>query len=1013
MLWFRVAGGAKVGSRLHGPVESLRRFLNGALSAIAVGALAIGTVGAATNVIEYVYDAAGNIVQVRRQPTSGLFITSLSPGSGAVGAAVTIFGAGFSGVPANNAVQFNGVSATVTASDAGSLAVAVPSGATTGPVAVTVGSLTAYSPQNFVVTIPGAPTVTSFAPVAAVADDVVSVMGTGFEPSGSVTAKVNSTSVSPSVTSATSLTFTVPPLAGSGRISVMNPSGTGESTQDLIILPTGYVAGDLATTVHLVTGGSGSTFQIGFPGKYGVILFDGNQNTFYTLQFGQIAFSPSTAAVNYKVYGPDNSLLVQGNVGYGYRPTVHLPKLPATGTYSVFVSPGVATLTTVASVAADPVLTADGSPASIALNTASQTARVVFSADADQNLGVGVTGFTLSGATTNGSAFKVYKPDGTQLTAPYAPNCTQVSPSNPQGNCDGEFTTTVAGIYTMVAEPLLGYSASFGIQLNSEVTGTLQPDIGQDITLARVGQDARYSFTAAAGDNLAIDFSGVTPLPQPQTFYLKVLRPDGSTQTSGYASSPTYGLLLQLGAIATAGTYSVSIDPTYGAYGTGRLTLKQGSLLATTDSPAAFATSVTGETQRFRFSATAGQNLSVGISGLAYVGSSGSTSTLTVYKPDGTTFTSTSCSPTTYGGRCKITLTNLPTTGTYSIGIAPPAGVKLTGSIALSADLIGTLADGTPAALSVTRPGQNVRYTFAGTVGQSTAIELAALTTSPAGPYVYVYVVKPDGTNLTYGSASSNGVFVNLPLLPVTGTYTVLLDSSYGVGFNGQLTLKPGASLAIDGATQALQTTVVGEVIRFTFSGTAGTRLDLGLSGLAYGSASSSSTSLTIYRPAGSSLASAYCYTSTAGGGCEAPMPASLPDTGTYSVVLIPPAGKTISGGTLALSSPVAGTFVVNDPEQTVVIARPGQTARYTFSGTAAQLLRLNWTGTSVSIPGSTIVAVSILKPDGSTLTSTSFGTGATSGVDIATLPSTGTYTVVLNPANAATVTAPMALVTR
>lgn len=1013
MLQINAARWADEDACVRDPGTRLGPRRQAAILATVVCVLLASVASAASNVIEYIYDAAGNVVQVRRQPTSGLSISSLSPGSGTVGTAVTIYGAGFSGVPANNAVQFNGVSATVTGSAAGSLAVTVPTGAVTGPVAVTVGSLTAYSPVSFVVTIPGAPTVTSFSPIAVAANDFVTVTGTGFEPPAGVTARLNSTAVSPSVANAASLAFSVPPSTGSGRISVTNPSGSGDSAQDLIVLPTGYSAGDLATTVHLATGGSGSTFQIGSPGKYGVILFDGSQDAFYTLQLGQIAYSPSTAAINYKVYGPDNALFVQGNVGYGYRPTVHFPSLPVSGTYSVFVSPGVATLTTVASVAADPILAVDGPPTSVALNTASQTARVVFTADANQNLGVGVTGFTLSGQTSSGSPFKVYTPDGNQLTAPNAPYCTQVSASNPQGNCDGEVTTTVAGTYTVVAEPLLGYSASFGVQLNSEVTGTLQPDVAQDITLARVGQDARYEFTAAVGDNLAFDFSGVTPLPHAQTFYLKVLRPDGSTLTSGYASYPTYGLLLQLGTIATAGTYSVTIDPTYGAYGSGRLTLKRGLLLGANDSPAAFATSATGETQRFRFEAAAGQNLSVGVSGLAYVGSSSSSSTLRVYKPDGSSLINTSCSPTTYEGRCKLTLTNLPTTGTYSIGIAPPEGVKLTGSIALSADLTGTLADGIPASLTVMRPGQNVRYTFAGTAGQSTSIELASLTTNPAGPYVYVYVVKPDGTNVTFGSASSNGVFVNLPSLPVTGTYTVLVDSSYGVGFSGQLTLKPGTAVAIDGATQSLQTAAVGEVIRYTFGATAGSRLELGLSGLSYASASSSYTSFAVYRPGGSSLASVYCYTSTAGGGCEVPMPTSLPDTGTYSVVLIPPAGKTIAGGALALSNPVAGTFVVGDPEQTIVIARPGQTARYTFNGTALQLLRLNWTGTNVSIPGSTIVAVSVLKPDGSTLTSANFGTGATGGVDIATLPSTGTYTVVLNPANAATVTAPMALITR
>jgi len=74
-------------------------------------------------------------------------------------------------------------------------------------------------------------------------------------------------------------------------------------------------------------------------------------------------------------------------------------------------------------------------------------------------------------------------------------------------------------------------------------------------------------------------------------------------------------------------------------------------------------------------------------------------------------------------------------------------------------------------------------------------------------------------------------------------------------------------------------------------------------------------------------------------------------------------------------------------------------------------LLRLNWAGAVVG-NGAT-VAVSVLKPDGSTLTSSSFVNAATGGVDIASLPTTGTYTVVFDPTLAATMSASVSLVTR
>jgi hypothetical protein len=101
----------------------------------------------------------------------------------------------------------------------------------------------------------------------------------------------------------------------------------------------------------------------------------------------------------------------------------------------------------------------------------------------------------------------------------------------------------------------------------------------------------------------------------------------------------------------------------------------------------------------------------------------------------------------------------------------------------------------------------------------------------------------------------------------------------------------------------------------------------------------------------------------------------------------------------------------VGDPAQTVAITRPGQTARYTFSGTAAQLLHLGWS--SAVVAGGATVFVSILKPDGTTLASGSFVNGASGGFDLPSLPATGTYTVVLDPSLAATMSAAVSLVTR
>jgi len=80
-------------------------------------------------------------------------ITSLNPLSGVIGTSVTITGANFGATQGTGAVAFNGVAATATSWGATSITAAVPSGATTGNVVVTVGGV-ASNGVSFTVTVP-------------------------------------------------------------------------------------------------------------------------------------------------------------------------------------------------------------------------------------------------------------------------------------------------------------------------------------------------------------------------------------------------------------------------------------------------------------------------------------------------------------------------------------------------------------------------------------------------------------------------------------------------------------------------------------------------------------------------------------------------------------------------------------------------------------------------------------------------------------------------------------------
>lgn len=115
----------------------------------------VGVVDQQGNAAEYVHDAVGNILEIRRfnvDPGAAVAITLVSPNQGTVGTTVEIFGRGFSATLLANEVAFNGVAATVTAATGTSLTTTVPAGATTGPITVTVSLVgSATSPEPFTV----------------------------------------------------------------------------------------------------------------------------------------------------------------------------------------------------------------------------------------------------------------------------------------------------------------------------------------------------------------------------------------------------------------------------------------------------------------------------------------------------------------------------------------------------------------------------------------------------------------------------------------------------------------------------------------------------------------------------------------------------------------------------------------------------------------------------------------------------------------------------------------------
>src|SRR5208283_3968745 len=168
-------------------------------------------------------------------------ITNVNPSSGAVGTSVTITGTNFGATQGTSTVKFNGTAGTPTSWSATSITVAVPSGATTGNIIVTVGGV-ASNGMTF--------TVTAVAPVITSSDKAAGTVGTAF--SYQITA-----TNSPTNFGASGLPSGLTVNTVSGLISGTPTGAAGTSSVTLSASNSGGT-GSAPLTLTISSGGTGS-----------------------------------------------------------------------------------------------------------------------------------------------------------------------------------------------------------------------------------------------------------------------------------------------------------------------------------------------------------------------------------------------------------------------------------------------------------------------------------------------------------------------------------------------------------------------------------------------------------------------------------------------------------------------------------------------------------------------------------------------------------------------------------
>lgn len=388
------------------------------------------------------------------------------------------------------------------------------------------------------------------------------------------------------------------------------------------------------------------------------------------------------------------------------------------------------------------------------------------------------------------------------------------------------------------------------------------------------------------------------------------------------------------------------------------------------------------------FDGTVGQRVSVLASGTTIP----NWKTLSILKPDGTTLASS----TYTGSGTFINTQTLPATGTYTAFLDPDG--TGTGSAALTiydvpADISGPIVPGGAAVpVTLTTPGQNARLTFSGTSGQRVSLYASGITISN---WKVLSILKPDGTTLTSATFVTSSRFIDVQTLPVSGTYTVLLDPELQDTGNATLALYDvpadvSGPIVPGGSAVGVTVTTPGQNVRLTFSGTAGQRVSLNASGITI----SNWKILAILKPDNTTLASESFVSSSRFMDVK-----TLPSSGTYTVLLDPEQQDSGNATLTAYNVPadVTGTVTIGGAALGVTLGMPGQNAAITFSGTAGQQATVRITGNSIAG-----VTVKLLKPDGSQLTA-SWTASTSLNLATQTLPTTGTYRIAIDPDGANT----------
>ncbi|MEU4920842.1 RHS repeat-associated core domain-containing protein [Streptomyces parvus] len=815
----------------------------------------------------------------------GPSITGLTPASGTAGTEVVLAGGGFASTITNNVVRFGGGDvAHVTGRTDTALTVRVPPGAKNGPVEIETPDGVATSAASFQVR--SAEGVVESSEATTVTDET--------PPTVSVTTPGNRAEVLFDAEAGDDFTFgfTGSTFNQSVRLSLIGPDGTqvgssgsvsgAVSDWEVAEVPlagryalrlepgTGNIGAVTVTLSHPVEGelaleGPAAEARVTRLGQDAQWTFDAARGESLSVGIDAAEMSESLTA---RLYGPDGTQLESGNVSAGSAASIDVDALPDSGRYRLYAdlrTEATGVLTVTGSHYADAgTLETAGPDLVLPIERPGQNGVARFAAEAGQRMSLGVAA---SAFTSSYNSIDVAAPDGSRLERfSVSANGTTEWDSAP---------LPASGTYTITVDPGSAGTGTLRLTLSQPASAPQLTTVAAPtrVEIARLGQDVQTSFVAEAGDDLSLAVASDT-----FTGYVhaSVFDPSGATVVDrAYMSAG--GAAIGLSRLPASGAYRVVIDPYGGNTGSLDLTLSADvSVALSLEGPSVpLLLARSGQRARGVFAATAGDDLTVGLTGngldvAAYV---------SVYAPSGAKVVNSSYVGA--GSSAVIALPDAPESGDYTVLVENDRAGSGSMTLTLSSDVRVVLSvDGGGVPVEVVRPGQRVRASFVAGAGDDVSLGLSENGFASA---VFVSVFAPSGAkvvNRKYVSSSS-AVSVALSDLPEAGDYTVMVESDAAETGSFLLTLSSDVRvvLSVDGGGVPVEVVRPGQRVRASFVAGAGDDVSLGLSENGFASA----VYVSVFAPSGAKVVNRRYVGS--GNAVSVALP-DLPETGDYTVMV-------------------------------------------------------------------------------------------------------------------------------